>query len=155
MRVVLLENVEKLGSRFEVKDVADGYARNYLIPRGLAKTATDELLEWASDQQALQAEKAAIELEKVGDMASQMDGLEVEIPVKIGDKGQLFEKINSQKIAGVLKELGYEVKKNQVLLKDDIEELGEFDVKIKFAHNLETQIKVIVVEERNNSDKND
>lgn len=147
MKVVLLEDVEKVGKKYEVKEVNNGYARNFLIPRGLVRVATEEALEWAQDQRALENEKAAQELEKTGKLASGMDGLEVEIPIKVGDKGQLFEKISAQKIAAKLKELGYDVKKNHVELSQEIEELGEFDVKVKFEHNLEVQIKVIVVEE--------
>lgn len=153
MKVVLLEDVEKLGKKYEVKEVQDGYARNFLIPKGLVQIATEEALEWAQDQLALENEKAAQELERTGKLASGMDGLEVEISVKVGDKGQLFEKISAQKIMARLKELGYDVKKNQIELSQDIEELGEFDVKVKFEHNLEVQIKVIVSEETEESER--
>ena len=116
-----------------------------MIPKGLVKVATDEAIQWANDMQALEAEKAAQELEEVGDTASDIEGLEVEMKVKVGDQDQLFEKINAQKIAAKLKELGHNVKKSQVELKNDIEELGEYDVKVKFEHNLESDIRVIVI----------
>lgn len=144
MKVVLLEDIKNLGKQYEIKEVADGYARNFLMPKDLVKVATDETVQWANDMQALQAEKAALELEKTGDTASVMEGLEVEIIVKVGDQNQLFEKINAQKIAAKLKEMGYDIKKNQIELENDIEDIGEYDVKVKFEHNLEVQIKVIV-----------
>ncbi len=147
MRVVLLQDVEKIGKKYEVKEVADGYARNHLIPQGLAKPATDEALKWAKEQQDEKEKQAEEELEKAGSLASSMDGLEVEIKVKVGDKGQLFENINAQKIAARLKEMGYDIKKNQIFLAQDIEDLGEYEAKIRFEHNLEVQIKIIVVEE--------
>lgn len=149
MRVVLLEDIENTGKKYDIKEVADGYARNFLIPKGLAKLATEEAMEWADSLRAAEEEKAVKALEDTGKIASDMEGLEVEIQVKIGDKGELFEKIGTQRIAGRLKEMGYEIKKNQVLLENDIEELGEFEAKVKFAHNLEAQIKVIVSEQEN------
>jgi len=92
-------------------------------------------------------EKAKTELEATGDMVNRLDGYEIEIPVKVGDKGQLFEKVSSKKIAEALEAQGFKVKNNQIELENDIHEAGEFDVKIKFEHNLETQIKVIITEE--------
>jgi len=151
MKVVLLKDIEKIGKKYEVKEVADGYARNYLIPRGLAKIADEESLAWAIKQQEIEEKKKAEELERVGSLVSKIDGVEIEIPVKIGDKGQLFEKVTPQKIITRLKEECFDVKKNQIELSKDIEELGEFDVKINFEHNLEAKIKVIIVEESNPS----
>lgn len=144
MKVVLLQDVEKLGKKYEVKEVAEGYARNFLIPQGLAKPATKEVLDWAKEQQEIEEEKDKEELERIGKLASTIDGLEVEIPVKVGEKGQLFEKIDAQDIAAALKKMGYNVDKKQIELVENIEDLGEFDAKVKFAHNLEAQIKVIV-----------
>ncbi len=144
MKVVLLENIENIGKRYEIKEVADGYARNFLIPKGLAKLATDETIEWANDLLVAENVKAADELEEVGETAANVEGMEVEILVKVGDKGQLFEKIDQKDIADKLKEMGFKVDKKQVLLDKPIEETGEFDVKINFAHNLESEIKVIV-----------
>ena len=148
MKVILLKDIEKLGKKYEIKKVNDGYARNYLIPQELVKIADQKSLEWIKKQQESQEKEAEEELKKIGQMASGMDGLEVEIPVKLGEKGQLFEKITTQKIVSALKELGYDIKKTQIEIPQEIEELGEFEVKIKFEHNLETQIKIIVSEEK-------
>jgi len=73
----------------------------------------------------------------------------VVIPVKIGEERQLFESITPQKISEKLKESGFEVKKNQIDLKESIKELGEFPVKVRFEHNLEAEIRVIVTEQKN------
>ena len=150
MKVVLLENIEGLGKKYEIKEVNGGYARNFLIPKGLAKIADEESLNWAEGKMETKKSKAEEEFKKAGELASELDGFEIEIPVKIGDKGQLFEKVSPQKISLALKEKGFEVKKNQIDLEKDFEEVGEFEVKIKFPHNLETQIKVIIIEENNN-----
>ncbi|MBZ9573048.1 50S ribosomal protein L9 [Patescibacteria group bacterium] len=148
MKVILLKDVEKLGKKYEIKTVKAGYARNFLIPRGLAKIADEKILEWAKKQRELEEKKAEEELKKIGDLVSEIDGLEVEIPVKVGEKEQLFEKVTEQKIAVKLKELGYDIKKDQIEMSQEIKELGEFEMKIRFEHNLEAQIKVIVVEEK-------
>jgi len=148
MRVILLQDIENLGKKYEVKDVKNGYARNFLIPKGLAKPATEEVLKWLETQKEIEAKKAEEELKKVQEVASAIDGQEVVIPVKIGEDGQLFESIISQKISEKLKEIGFEIKKTQIDLPEPIKELGEFPVKIKFEHNLEAEIRVIVVEEK-------
>ena len=148
MQVILLEDIEKLGKKFEIKEVADGYALNFLIPKGMAKKATKETLKWLKVQKETSEKKVDEELKKTQDFASSIDGQEVMLQVKVGEEGQLFESITSQKIAEKLKELGFEVKKTQIDLADPIKELGEFPVKIKFEHNLESEIKIIVTEEK-------
>jgi len=148
MRVILLKDIENIGKKYEVKEVKPGYARNFLIPRGLAKLATEENLKWAERKREEEIKKAEEELAKIQKLASSIDGLEVEFSVKLGEKEQLFESITSQKILEKLKEEGFEVKKNQIDLPEPIKELGEFPVKIYFEHNLEAEITVIVIEEK-------
>jgi len=148
MRVVLLQDVENLGKKYDVKEVADGYARNFLIPKGLAKPATEEALQWLAIQKEIETKRAEEDLKKVQEIASAVDDQEIIIPVKVGEQDELFESITAQRIAEKLKELGFDIKKTQIALSEPIKELGEFPVKIKFEHNLEAEIKVIVVEEK-------
>ena len=148
MRVILLQDIENLGKKYDVKEVSDGYARNFLIPKGLVKPATEEALKWLETQKEIEEKKAEEELKKVQDFASSIDDQEVIIPVKIGEEQQLFESITSQKISEKLKELGFEIKKSQIDLVEPIKELGEFPVKIKFEHNLEAEVRVIIIEEK-------
>jgi large subunit ribosomal protein L9 len=144
MKVILLKDVEKIGKKFEVKEVKDGYARNFLIPQGLAKPATREALLWLETQKEIEEKEAEEDLKKAQEIASAIDDQEVIIPVKVGDQDQLFELITAQKISEKLKETGFDVKKNQIVLAEPIKELGEFPVKVKFEHNLEAEIRVIV-----------
>ncbi|MBI4123151.1 MAG: 50S ribosomal protein L9 [Parcubacteria group bacterium] len=146
MKVILLQDVKNLGKKYEVKDVADGYARNLLFPKNVVREATPETLEWLAMQKEILAAKAEESLKHIQDTASSLDGLEVVIAVKVGDSGQLFENITSQKIAERLKEMGFEVKKNQVQLEVPIKELGEFPVKVRLDHNLEAELRVIISE---------
>ena len=148
MKVILLENIENLGKKLEIKEVKDGYARNFLIPKGSAKLATKDALKWLEMQKEIENEKAKEELEKNQELASNIDGLEVIISVKVGEKGELFEKITAQKIIEKIKEMGFEIKKSQIDFEKPFQEIGEFPVKIKFEHNLEADIKVIISEEK-------
>ena len=148
MKVILLKDIKNLGKKFEIKEVKNGYARNYLIPKGLVKPVTKEALEWLEIQKEIEQKKVEEELKKVQELASSVDGLEVTIPVKVGEKGQLFEAITQQKISEKLEELGFKIKKQQINLKTLIKEFGEFPIKVNFEHNLEAEIKVIIIEEK-------
>ena len=148
MRVILLQDIENVGKKYEIKEVKNGYARNFLIPNGLVKQTTKESLKWVKVQKEIEIKKSEEALKKVQEMASAVDGQEISISVKIGEEGQLFESITDQKIFEKLKELGFEIKKSQIDLPEPIKELGEFPVKIKFEQNLEAEIKVIIVEEK-------
>ena len=150
MKVILLKDIEKLGKKYEVKEVADGYARNFLIRRGLAKPATEKLIKWAEEQRKLAIKKAQEQLKKVQKLASQLDGQEIEFVVKVGKQGELFESINQMKIAKKLKEMGFDIKKTQVELEKPIKEMGEFPVKVNLDQGLEAEIRVIVVSEEEN-----
>ena len=82
-------------------------------------------------------------------MASSLDDYELIIPVKVGEEDQLFESVTAQKIAEKLKEAGFEIKKSQVILEEPIKESGEFSAIVRFEHNLEATIRVIVAREEN------
>ena len=148
MKVILLQDIENLGKRYEVKEVKNGHGRNFLIPHGLVKIASKEALKWLETQREAEEKIAEEELKGIQEKASKLDGMEISIPVKIGEKGQLFESINSQRVSEKLKELGFEVKKSQIKLDEPIKELGEFPIKIGLEHNLEVEITIIVTEEK-------
>ena len=106
-------------------------------------------MEWLELQKEIQEKKAEEDLKKVQKVASGMTDLEVTITVKVGENDQLFESINAQKISEKLKEAGFDIKKTQIELPEPIKEIGEFPVKIKLEHNLEVEIRVIVVKLEN------
>jgi large subunit ribosomal protein L9 len=148
MKVILLQDVDGLGKKYEVKEVKNGHARNFLLPKKLARAATKQALKWLADQKGVIEKEVEEDLKKAQVLASELDGLELSIVVKVGDEGQLFESINNQKIVDKLKEMGFEVKKSQVKLENPIKETGEFPINITLAHNLEAEIKVIVAGEK-------
>lgn len=148
MRVILLKDIPNLGKKYEIKEVPLGYAKNYLLPKKMAKMATKENLKKLEIEKEKEIKKAEEALKKVEKLASQIDGQEVIIEVKVGKKGQLFERITKRKIAEKLKEMGFEIKEKQIGLKKPLKELGEFKVKVNFEHGLEAEINVIVMEEK-------
>lgn len=148
MKVIILKDAEGIGKKYDVKEVAGGYARNFLIPQGLAKLATKKALLWVEVQKEIESKVSEEELKSIQGKASAIDGQEIIVPVKLGPEGQLFESINAQKISERLKELGFEVKKSQINLSSPIKETGEFPVKITFKHNLEAEIKIIISGEK-------
>jgi len=153
MKVILLQDVEGLGKKFDIKEVKSGHARNFLLPKKLAKPATRPALKWLAEQKEV-LEKVAVEgLKMSQELASKLDGSELNISVKVGNEGQLFESINSQKIVEKLKEMGFEVKKAQIKMENPIKELGEFPISVSLDHNLEVEIKVIVTAEKTSDKK--
>lgn len=148
MKVILLENIDKIGKKLEVKEVKDGYARNFLLPKGLVKIADEQALKWLENQKEIIEKKAEENLKESQGTATSIDGMEVMISVKVGDEGQLFEHITASKIADKLKEMGFNVRKEQIDLEEPIGEMGEFPVKVKFEHNLESEVQVIISEEK-------
>ena len=148
MKIILLKDVDKLGKKYDVKEVKSGYARNFLISRKLAKTATQQNLGWLKKEQEIEKNRIEQELKNIQILASKIEGQEIIISVKVGEQKELFETITSQKIVDKLKEINFSVKKSQIELKKPIKELGEFPVKINFEHGLEVEIRVIVTEEK-------
>jgi large subunit ribosomal protein L9 len=144
MKVILLQDIENTGKKYEVKNVADGFAKNFLFPKKMAQPATENALAWAATQREIASKAVEKELQAIQAKASSLDGREFAISVKVGDKNQLFESITAQKIAERIKEDGFEIDKKQVTLAEHIKEPGEYQVKINFPHNLESEVKLII-----------
>lgn len=148
MRIILLEDIKNIGKKYEIKEVVQGFARNFLLPKKLAKPATKENLMWLNKQKEEIAKKSEEELKEVQKVVSSIDGLELTIPVKIGKDDKIFGSINVSKISEMFKEQGFDIKKSQIELKTPIKEVGEWPVKVFFSHGLEAEIRIIVVEEK-------
>lgn len=147
MRVVLLQNVEKLGEKFEIVDVKPGYARGFLLPRGLAEKVTDRTIALVKQKKEQLKQKAEKEFERISQLASKLEGREVVIEARVGEKGRLFGGVRPTSVAQELKSQGFDVKKSQIEIPEEIKELGEFPVKINLPHNLEAVINLIVKQE--------
>jgi len=146
MKVILLQDIKGIGKQYEIKEIADGYARNFLIPRGLAKPTTEQDMKWAKKQLKNKEEQAEQELAKTQGLVAKIDGLEVEINAKLNEEGKLFGSINALKISQRLKDMGFDIKKSQIELEEPIKEAGEWPVKLAFSHGLEAEIMVVIPE---------
>lgn len=145
MKVILLKDMKGLGKKGEIKEAADGYARNFLLPGDLAQPATAEnifKLKRQAEEKTRMAVKDLLSAEK---MASKIDGQSVEIKTKANEEGRFYAAIGAAAIAKKLKEKNFEIKKEQILLAEPIKEAGEFAVKIYLDHNLEAEITVIAI----------
>jgi large subunit ribosomal protein L9 len=147
MKVILLKDVENLGKKNDIKKVADGHARNLLIPGKLAIQATEKAIKELAAQQETEAQKAEQELKVVEETVSQIDGLEIEVPAKADETGKLFGSINDVKISQFFKDRGFNIKKSQIKIPQPIKEVGEYPVIIAFDHGLEAEIKLIIIDE--------
>ncbi|PIU77943.1 MAG: 50S ribosomal protein L9 [Candidatus Moranbacteria bacterium CG_4_10_14_3_um_filter_44_15] len=146
MKVILLQDVENLGKEGEVKEVADGFARNFLLPKKLAEIATDDAVKKAESKKQKKAEEAKTELEEVQKLAEQLEGRELYIKVKEED-GKLFGSINEKTIAKTFKDEGLNINPENVKLAEPIKEMGEYDAQINLDHGLEANIRIILVSE--------
>lgn len=147
MKVIFISDVESIGRQGEIKDVKDGLARNYLLPKKLAITATPGNLKiWEQKSVALRKKEDKVkgEAEK---FASKLNGAAVKIPVKVGEEEKIFGSVTSQSISDALGELGYEVTKKQIDLENPIKTLGTHEVTVKLHHDVSAVISVEVVEE--------
>ncbi len=147
MKVIFISDVESIGRQGEIKDVKEGLARNYLLPKKLAITATPGNLKiWEQKSVALRKKEDKVkgEAEK---FASKLNGLEIKIPVKVGEEEKIFGSVTSQSISDALGELGYEVTKKQIDLESPIKALGKHEVTLKVHHDVSAVISVEVVEE--------
>lgn len=146
MKVILLKNVPNLGEEGDVKEVALGYARNFLIPKGLAREATAQAIAEAQANKAKKAESAEAELAQAESLAQKMEGQTVEIKAKASEEGTLYAAISAVKIAAALKEKGFMVKKENIKA-GHIKELGEHELVVNLDHGLDARITLIISSE--------
>lgn len=140
----MLQNVAGLGKADEIKDVADGYARNLLFPRHLAVQASDKALADISIRQRKLAKLAEQDLADQQKLVERLDGYEVEIAGKVSETQVLYAAVTKEKVAATLAKLGFTVTPEQIVMKP-IKEVGSFPAKLKFRHGLEADIIVIVL----------
>ena len=149
MKVVFLEDVPNVGKAGDVKEVADGYGRNYLVPKKLALVSKPG----AVTQVKAQIE-ARTESEKMKKLAAELDGKEVIFKVKMGAKERMHGSITSANIATELSSLtGHEVDKRKIDLADPIKQLGSYEIAIKLAKGIEPKVKVNIIEKDKEPEK--
>jgi large subunit ribosomal protein L9 len=148
MKVVFLEDVPGIGKTGDVKEVADGYARNYLLPKKLAFLVTSQVTGQLESQLSSRARKQSKEAENLSRMAETLKGTEVVLKAKVGSKDRLYGAITAADIARELSKMtGMEIDKRRVELTEPIRELGSLEVIIKLSRDLSPKVKVTVKEQ--------
>jgi len=145
MKIILLKDVKGTGKAGEIKEVADGYARNCLIKKGLAEEATSVKINSLNIKKDAQDFHKKEEIKALKEEAKRLNGEKVTVKIKCGENGKVFGSVTSKEIAEVLSEKGFSVDKKKILLKDAIKSLGEFNVEVKFLPDAIAKIKVEVV----------
>ena len=143
MKIVLLEDVAKIGKRGEIKEVADGFARNFLFPLRKAKSATENAVREAEKISKELKENQEEELKKNQNLAESLEGREFVIKVKAKD-GKIFGSIKPLDVIERIKEENIEIREKNLKMKEPVKETGEYTLKLEFGHGLEAEIKVIV-----------
>jgi len=146
MKIVLRDDVENLGHKGDVVDVADGYARNYLVPRGLAMKATKGVVAQAEAMRRNRSVKEARDVEAAQTQAAQLEGARIEIPARAGEGGKLFGSVTATDVADAIQaQRGIEVDRRRVGLDEPVKELSEVDVTVKLHTGVEATVTVVVV----------
>jgi large subunit ribosomal protein L9 len=153
MEVILREHVDNLGRRGEIVKVADGYARNYLLPRKLALLATEGNKKQI-DRERVKFEAKELEEKKVAEVvADRLKSVEIEIARKVGETEALYGSVTSSDIADVLTGKGFDFDRRKIVLHEPIKKLGEYEIPVKLHRDVTTSIKVRVVAEGGDAKK--
>jgi len=148
MEIILTKDIENLGYKNDLKKVKSGYARNYLIPKGLAivaNVANKKVLEETTRQQAVKGEKIIAEFNATADG---LKGTNVQVGAKVSSKGKIYGSITPLQIAEAISKAGHEVNRKQIsIVSDNIKETGTYEAKIRLHKEVEFTINFEVVEE--------
>ena len=148
MDIILKQDVDLLGSKYDVVTVKDGYARNFLIPQGLAVAATKSNVKVNDEVIRQQAHKAAKAKEAAEAIASKLEGLSIKLGAKAGESGKIFGSVNSIQLADAIQSAGYDIERKQIHLADDtIKELGSYEATVKLHKEVTVTVKFDVVAE--------
>lgn len=146
MKVILLKDVKSMGKKGDLVNASDGYARNYLFPRGLAQEATEGNLHILNNKKEAERRQKLAEIEAAQKLAESLKGKEIKLTVKSGENGRLFGSITGKDIADELnKNFNVNVDKRKIVV-DVIRQLGIYDVEVKLYPEISTKIKLVVSE---------
>ncbi|HBI47753.1 MAG TPA: 50S ribosomal protein L9 [Smithella sp.] len=149
MKVILKQSVPSLGKAGALIKVNDGYARNFLIPKGLATEANEKNIKLFEHDKTNILKKAAKEQKSAQALADALSNVTITMARKVGDQDKIFGSVTTKDIESALKEKGYDIDRKMIVHEhgEHIKSLGEFKIKIKLAADVETEIKLIVTGE--------
>jgi large subunit ribosomal protein L9 len=147
MKVILRQDFDTLGKIGEVVDVKDGYARNFLFPRGIAYSALKGNIKALEEEKKSVEKKNLQELKAAEVLASELETVSVTISVQVGEEDKIFGTVTTQMIADALKDKGHDIDKRKIEIEEPIKSLGIYGVSLKLHPNVNAKIKVWVVRE--------
>lgn len=145
MKVIFLKDVKGSGKKGEIAEVSDGYARNFLIKKGLAEEATAVKINSLNIKKGAEDFHRQEEIKALKEEAKKLNGTQITLKIKCGENGKVFGSVTAKEIADELTALGFTVDKKRVILKDPIKLLGVYAVDVKFLPEVIAKIKVEVV----------
>lgn len=143
MKVILLQDIKNLGKKWDIKEVSDGYARNFLLPKKLVEMAADSALQKVDKLKEKEANLQKEGLEKTQELASALQGKEIVISAK-EKEGKLFGSISAKDIIKILKKDNIILPASAIEIESPIKEIGEYEIKIKLDHGIEAQVSIVV-----------
>ncbi|MCI9256458.1 50S ribosomal protein L9 [Acutalibacter sp.] len=147
MKVILMQDVKSIGKKGELKEVSDGYARNFLLPRKLAKEANAQAMNEFKNAEAAKEYKVKVETEKAQENAKALSGKTVKISAKAGQNGKLFGSVTAKELAEEIgRQYGVEVDKRKIVLENDIKAFGTYSFDLKFYNGITATMSVVVCE---------
>lgn len=155
MKVLLCEDIEKLGWFGDVVEVNNGYARNYLLPQGLAKVVTEDSIRALAEEKAKRSEQRIQDSKRLEGAAQAVEGAEAVVAAKANEQGHLYGSVTAEQIATNLREQGFQVANEIVQLPEHIKQVGTHTITLKFADNLKATVNLVVVPEKDITEKVD
>ncbi len=148
MKVILKKDVEKLGYKDDIVTVKNGYARNFLIPKGIGILATESAQKVLAENLKQRAHKETKIKEEAEGLLAKIEGLSLKVGAKAGEKGKIFGSVNNIQLAEALKEAGFEIERRKIQLKEDtIKNLGEYEAVIDLHKDVKAKLKFEVIGE--------
>ena len=148
MKIILNQTIDSLGSEGDILSVKDGFARNYLIPKGWAKQATENNIDAIQKEIEAKQKKEAKTRDNLEALGKQLDKLSLKFELKAGEEGKLFGSVTSQMIVDSIAEKGYTVNKKEIEIEDTINHVGKYFVDVKLGHGFSGRVKLKVLEEK-------
>ena len=155
MKVLLCEDIQKLGWLGDVVEVTEGYARNYLLPQRLAKPATEASIRAIAEEKAKRAELRKLDGKRREEASKAVDGAEAVLAAKANEQGHLFGSVTAHDIAANLRSQGFEVTDEIVQLHEHIKQVGTHTVTLQFGSEATATVKVVVVPEQSETPETD
>lgn len=147
MKIILRNDYEFLGKAGEIATVKDGFARNFLIPKGIAVSATKSNMKRLEDERRMGVRQQQKDLQEAEALSKELEKVSVTATVAVGEEDRVFGSVTTQNIADLLKEKGFEVEKRKIILDEPIKALGVYTVPVKLHSEVEAKVRVWVVKE--------